>query len=229
MRTLYPLSHFNPPLSHFNTCVLLKSCDAGWSFTLLSMSTFSWKRIKFFMLTNIVIWCRVCCHDAFWSHFFLVEMCAGPMLRTSTQLKLCLPEPFPLSSVRSCLIVPFLCCVFWIETSTLSTFCHRHFVHAAICQRGYRSPVTGKSADFKLWELSNYSLWREIWCSLEWKELKSSLQIWYCDHCFIGQVEETLLAIAVFYFGKKKKKWAIKPTFWQSCVCIVQTNCSSMH
>lgn len=141
------LSHFNPSLFHFNTHVLLKSCDVGWSFTLLLMSAFSWKRIKFFLLTNIVIWCRLeyAAMMSFEAIFFsLVEICAGPTLRTSTQTKLCLPELFPLSSVHSCLTGLFLWCVFWLETSTLSTFCHRHFAHAAICQRGYRSPVTGK-------------------------------------------------------------------------------------
>lgn len=76
--------------------------------------------------------------------FSLVEMCAGPMLRTSTQPKLCMPELFPLSSVHSYLTVLFRCCVFWLETSTFSMFCLRHFAYAAICQRGYRSPVTGK-------------------------------------------------------------------------------------
>lgn len=76
--------------------------------------------------------------------FSFVEMCASPMLRTSTQLKLCQPELFPFASVHSCLTGLFLRCVFWLETSDLSTFCHCHFAHAAICQRGYHSPVTGK-------------------------------------------------------------------------------------
>lgn len=87
--------------------------------------------------------------------FSLVEMCAGSKLRTNTQLKLCLPEPFPLSSVHSWLTVLFFCCVFWLETSTLSTFCHRHFAHAAICQRSYRSPATGK---VPIWSYGSFQI-----------------------------------------------------------------------
>lgn len=174
--------------------------------------------------------CRVSCHDAFWNHFLFfsrtvcrpnakgLALCWSYVCQTSFH--------FPLST--PVWQFSFLCCVFWLETSTLSTVCHYHFGHVAICQWGYRCPVLEKCRIQVYGSFQIIHFEGEIWCSLGWKELQSSLQIWYCDHCFIGQVEKTLLAIAFSYFEKKKKR-AINPTFWQSRMCIVQTNCSPMH
>lgn len=114
-----PLSHFNPPLSQLNTCVLLKSRDVGWSFILFAMCAFSWKRNKFFYAhkhCNIVL--RILPSSLLKPFFFsLLEMRAGPMLTTGTPLLFdsCL-------SLLCFLVRNFSCFYFW--SSPLCPCCH---------------------------------------------------------------------------------------------------------
>lgn len=178
------------------------------------------------LLWNFVLYCRVSCHDAFWSHFLFFS--GTVCLRTSSQLKLHLPDLFPLPSVHSCLTVLFSQLYFLVRN--LYSF---YFLSSPLwphCHLPARLPLSRywKSAEFKL-RLEAFKLFTLKGDLVQFRvertsDQPSNLILWPLFY-WASWGDTFSNSLLLFW----KKKWAINPTFWQSRVCIVQTNCSPMH
>lgn len=190
----------------------------------VSVSTTSWTFCGSETLCCRVEWAAMMHSEAIF--FTLVELFC---LRTSSQLKLRLPDLFPLLSVHSCLTVLFsqLCflvrnlCSFYFLSSPLWPHCHLPA----------RLPLSRywKNAEFKL-RLEAFKLFTLKGDLVQFRvertsDQPSNLILWPLFY-WASWGDTFSNSLLLFW---KKKKWAINPTFWQSRICIVQTSCSPMH